>query len=124
MRVRRLEESGDLATSGVIWKDDKECIAQCIQTRLRLFLGEYFRDVSEGMPWFDKLDGSPGILCKGYPMSQVESLIWMRIARTDGVLKILAFHADYDMAKRSLSVRATVFTRYGAVEVTYGTTDI
>ena len=44
MRVRRLID-GDIATSGVIWLYDRDAVAQTISTRLKLFLGEYFRDI-------------------------------------------------------------------------------
>lgn len=120
MRVRKLDENGDIVTSGVIWNEGQYTIAQTIKTRLKLFLGEYFRDISEGVPWFEKPDGTNGILQKGYPLAQVESLLRNTISRTDGVLTILSFTSDYDENKRELAVRSIVATEYGNVEVSDG----
>lgn len=123
MRVRKLDTSGDLVTSGVVWAYDNEAIAQTIKTRLKLFLGEYFRDVSDGMPWFEKTNGLPGILQKGYTIAQAESLIRERIVQTNGVLKILKFSTTYNVDTRAYKISATVYTKYGTVEVDYGTAD-
>lgn len=120
MRVRKLDENGDIVTSGVIWNEGQCAIAQTIKTRLKLFLGEYFRDITEGVPWFEKPDGSNGILQKGYSLTQVESLLRNTISRTTGVLTILSFNSDYDENRRQLTVNAIVATEYGTVEVSDG----
>lgn len=119
-RVRRLDENGDIVTSGVIFAEKAEAIAQTISTRLKLFTGEYFRDITEGVPWFEKTDGSEGILSKGYSLSEIESLLRNTIANTDGVLTILTFSTDFDNDKRQFVVQATAATEYGTVEVSSG----
>lgn len=119
-RVRKLDEKGDIVTSGVIFTQDRESVAQTIQTRLKLFTGEYFRNIMEGVPWFEKEDGTEGILQKGYTLAQVESILRNRIANTEGVLSILEFHTELDQSKRKLSVKAVVMTQFGAVEVFNG----
>lgn len=123
MRVRALDSSGDIFSSGAIFLSDKEAVAQTISTRLKLFLGEYFRDVTDGMPWFERQNGLPGILQKGFTIAQVEGLIRDRIMKTDGVLKILTFSTSYDIDKRAYNVETTVFTEFGEVSVSYGTAD-
>ena len=120
MRVRALDENGDIVTSGKSWAYDVEAIAQTVKTRLRLFLGEYFRDISDGMPWFEKMDGTEGILGKGYSLSQVESLIRMRIARTEGVIKLLKFGMDFRQNERYFTVDCTIMTKYGEAEIEFG----
>lgn len=120
MRVRKLDENGDLVTSGIIWNEGQYTIAQTIKTRLKLFLGEYFRDITQGVPWFEKEDGSYGILQKGYTLEQVEALLRNTISETDGVLTILSFNLDFDDNKRELTVSTIVATQYGNVEVTNG----
>ena len=120
MRGHKLDENGDLVTHGEMWVREKECIVQAVQTRLKLYLGEYFRDITDGMPWFEKLDGTPGILQKGYSGAEVENLIRLRIAQTDGVLKILKFSTTYDIQTRKFTAAAVIYTKYGEAEVTYG----
>lgn len=119
-RVRKLNDDGDIETSGIIFHSDKESIAQTIMTRLKLFTGEYFRNNVEGMPWFEKEDGSEGILSKGYSLSQVESIIRNRISNTDGVLTILQFQTQLDQTRRWLTVKAVVMTNFGTVEINDG----
>ena len=53
MTVRKLDENGDIVTSGVQFITERDEIAQTVKTRLRLFLGEYFRDTTDGTPWFE-----------------------------------------------------------------------
>lgn len=121
MRVRKLGEDDDIETSGVIWAKDAEAVAQTVKTRLRLFLGEYFRDVLDGVPWFEKSDGTEGILGKGYALGAVESILRARIAETEGVVRLLRFGLSFDQNKRSLNVSATIQTDFGTVSIDYGT---
>ena len=114
MKVRKLDESGEIVTNGVIWSYDKEAVAQAVRTRLKLFLGEYFRDITDGVPWFEKEDGTEGILGKGFSLNQVEALLRQRIARTEGVVKILSFALDFEQTSRRLTVTAEILTTYGA----------
>lgn len=113
MKVRRLDKDGDLVTRGRMFLDGREAIAQTIVTRLKLFLGEYFRDVTDGTPWFQQ------ILGKFENLNAIEALLRNRIIRTQGVVRLLAFSVDYDLASRSLSVSATVLTQYGEQNITF-----
>jgi len=113
MQVRRLNEAGDLVTRGNMFLTDRSAIAQTIVTRLKLFLGEYFRDVRDGTPWFQQ------ILGKFENMNAVEAIIRNRIVRTQGVVRLLAFGMDYDLPTRALSVSAQVLTIYGEQEIQF-----
>ncbi|KAB1444214.1 hypothetical protein F7890_21390 [Bordetella bronchiseptica] len=113
MRVRRLGESGDLVTRGKMFLTDREAIAQTIVTRLKLFLGEYFRDVTDGTPWFQQ------VLGKFENLNAVEAVLRNRIARTQGVVRLLAFEMQYDLDTRALSVQARVLTTYGEQDILF-----
>lgn len=111
MRVRALDkETGDLITSGQLFAYDLECIAQTIGTRLRLFLGEYFRNIEDGTPWFQS------ILGKFQSIAVVESLLRERITGTAGVVRLLTFDLQYDQQTRKLTVSGSVLTTYGALD--------
>ena len=110
MRVRTLDESGDLAINGHTFSFDKECIRQTIETRLRLYLGEYFRDINDGTPWFQS------ILGKNTNLNAIEAILRNRIIRTTGVIRLLSFDLNYDDVTRVLSVSGSVLTQYGAQE--------
>tara|TARA_R110000787_G_scaffold203030_1_gene313579 strand:- start:56 stop:397 length:342 start_codon:yes stop_codon:yes gene_type:complete len=107
--VRRLDENGDIVTSGVQFITEREEIAQTIQTRLRLFLGEYFRNSQEGTPWFQD------ILGKGSTLTNKDAAIKRRIIQTPGVLQILTYDADYDINTRKYTVNGSALTTFGEV---------
>lgn len=112
MTVRRLDPvTGDISTSGVQFISQREEIAQTIRTRLRLFLGEYFRNINEGTPWFQS------ILTKRGTLSNKDAIIKQRIVRTDGVTRIIEYSTDYDINARIYSISAVVETIYGEISL-------
>jgi len=111
MTVRRLDENGDITTSGVQFITGTDEIAQTIKTRLRLYLGEYFRDITDGTPWFQS------ILGKGTSLNNKEALLRNRIIQTDGVHEITKFETEFDNDSRTYSITVNVLTDDGAVEL-------
>ncbi|WP_017903611.1 hypothetical protein [Pseudomonas asplenii] len=112
MTVRRLDENGDIVTQGQQFISGKEEIAQTVLTRLRLFLGEYFRDVTDGTPWYEQ------ILGKFASLSAAEAALRARIANTPGVVRLTSFSADFNIDNRTYSVTAGILTEFGLEEVT------
>ena len=114
MTVRKLDENGDIVTSGVQFITERDEIAQTVKTRLQLFLGEYFRDTTDGTPWFES------ILGKGSALSNKEAVLRNRIVRTPGVIRLTSFSTDYDLTTRRYSVSAGILTQYGETDVYIG----
>lgn len=112
MTVRRLDENGDIVTQGTQFLTGVEEIEQTIRTRLRLFLGEYFRDISDGTPWFEQ------ILGKGTSMSAREAALRNRILRTPGVVRLTSFSTDFNVDTRKYTVTAGALTTFGLLTVT------
>ena len=112
MTVRKLDENGDIVTKGQQFIGSKEEISQTVLTRLRLFLGEYFRDVTDGTPWYEQ------ILGKFQSLSSAEAALRARIANTEGVIRLTYFSASFDEASRKYSVAAGILTNFGVDEVT------
>lgn len=114
MTVRKIDPvTGDIVTSGQQFITGQEEIAQTIQTRLRLFLGEYFRDITDGTPWFET------ILGKNANRNAAEAALRNRIATSPGVIRLTSFSFDVDPVTRKASVSAGVLTSYGIVSVEY-----
>lgn len=112
MTVRRIDPTtGDIATSGVQFSTKIEEIEQTIRTRLRLFLGEYFRDVKLGTPWFQSILGKDGTI------SGKNAIIRRIILQTEGVTSVVNFTSDYDLATRAYSVKCTATTIYGNIQL-------
>lgn len=111
MTVRLLDGNGDISTSGRQFTTGAEEVAQTVETRLRLFLGEYFRDVTDGTPWWES------ILGKGGTLSSKEAILKNRIVRTEGVTGLAEFTTDFDINTRVYTVKAVILTIYGQAEV-------
>lgn len=112
MTVRMIDpETGDIVTSGRQFITGAEEIAQTVKTRLRLFLGEYFRDITDGTPWWESILGKDGTL------SNKEAIIKNRIIRTDGVIRLVSFETSFDLPTREYSIKAGILTKFGEIEV-------
>jgi len=112
LTVRKIDENGDIVTQGSMFLTGREEIEQTIKTRLRLFLGEYFRDITDGTPWFEQ------ILGKGTTLSAREAALRNRIVRTPGVVRLTSFSTNFDLNTRTYSVTAGALTTYGLITVT------
>lgn len=88
---------------------EKEYVAQRIQTRLLLFLGEWFLDTSQGVDWF----GS--ILTKPVNMVTIEGILKATIINTPDVTELLTFTSDFQKGVREYNVNFSVDTVYGQV---------
>lgn len=112
MTVRRLDpNTGDIVTSGVQFLSERDEIAQTIKTRLRLFTGEYFRNITDGTAWFET------ILNKNTTLSAKDAVIKQRILQTNGVVNLLSFNSNYDINRRTLTIQAEVLTDFGLIEI-------
>jgi len=111
MTVRKLDAiTGEIVTSGVQFINGRDEVAQNIKTRLRLFLGEYFRNIQDGTPWFQSILGKEGTL------SSKDASIKKRIFETPGVVEIISFSSNYDLALRIYDIQSQVITTYGLVD--------
>ena len=112
MTTRRLNsETGDIVTRGEQFTDDKAAIAQTISTRLRLFYGEYFRDITDGTQWFQL------ILGKGGNLLEKDTELKRRIIQTEGVIQLISFSTEYDIDARAYSVDAEILTSFGLATI-------
>lgn len=111
MTVRLLDADGDITTSGKQFTSGVEEVAQTVKTRLRLYLGEYFRNVNDGTPWWES------ILGKGGTLSSKEAIIKNRIVRTEGVVRLVEFNTSFDINTRAYTVTAGILTQYGTTTV-------
>lgn len=112
MRYRKLDANGDyvLGQGTAFLVNSSAAVAQAVQTRLALFLGEWFVDISDGTPWYSQILGKRN--GRGY-----DSAIRQRILQTQGVTSIVSYSSSYNGNSRSLSVTATINTIYGQTTV-------
>ncbi|TNV22823.1 hypothetical protein FH968_01905 [Buttiauxella sp. B2] len=94
-------QDGDIATSGNPFVTGKTETQQACICRLRLFLGEYFLDATDGTPWFQSILGKTS-------RDIAEANIKQRILSTRGVMAINVFQMNSDTKKRKFTVLASL----------------
>lgn len=85
-----------LFEGGLVLIRDARAIAQRVENRFRFFLGEWFLDLREGVPYFQE------ILVKGPNVKVVRQIFLKVITTTPGMADVLEFDMQYDPTTRSL----------------------
>lgn len=111
MLYRKLDADGDytLGSGGDFLKNTPEAVGQAIGTRLKLWRGEWFVDITDGTPWNEQVLGKLGARSGRHP----DAAIKQRILGTFGVTEITAYNSTFNGETRQLTVAATVNTIYG-----------
>lgn len=114
MKYRKLDTNGDytfgLGNSG--FYTDADAVTQAIQTKLKMFQGEWWENTSDGLPLFQSILDTRGVPSN---LSTVDLLVQNRITETPEVNSITAYSSSYKKGKYAAS--ATVETIYGTVTV-------
>jgi hypothetical protein len=102
---RAFDENGDYAINEFIV--DADATVQAVETRLKLFKGEWFLNLSSGVPWYQR------VFIKPAKTTEVESAIRETIIQTEGVKELLQFDLVFDSQTRKASVSFSANTIYG-----------
>jgi hypothetical protein len=96
----KLDDDGDLALEGnsLVLISGGDEVAQRLLNRLRLWRGEWFLNLNRGTPYREE------IFVKRTALSRIESAIKREILTTSGVLELLEYTQDLDIATRRLTV--------------------
>jgi len=112
MRYRQLDANGDyMLGQNAFLVNSPQAVAQAVQTRLALWLGEWFIGVTDGTPWDQQ------ILGKNLTGRNPDAAIKQRILSTPGVTEIVSYSSNFDGNARTLSVNATINTVYGQTTI-------
>lgn len=84
-------------------------ILQDILQRFRMFLGEWFLDNTQGVPWFQQ------ILIKGYDQSKINAIFLNIILAVPGVLLLNSYSFTINTEFRSLVVQFNAQTTSGPI---------
>jgi hypothetical protein len=102
--------NGDLALTSDVNPNGTNPILQDMLTRLRMFLGEWFMDSTQGIPWFQQ------ILVKGYDQSKVDAIFVNSLLNTPGVLQLNSYSFSVNSSLRVLTVNFSAETTSGTVD--------
>lgn len=116
MRVRKLDVNGDYSFGhgeADFWINSPYGVAQKVETRLRLWQGEWFLDVTIGTPWLQKI--------LGYGKSALRDIaIRTVILQTDGVTALNNYNSIAVPGTRNLIVSGSIFTQYSKTPINFG----
>lgn len=103
--------SNDLVikNNDLILIDNAERVAQQVLITLRFWLGEWFLDTREGVPYLEY------ILVKNPNMSHIKQILTEKINSVDGVNNIVSLDFDFRRITRELYVNFEIDTDYGLV---------
>lgn len=114
MRYRKQDENGDYTFGRSLNDfhiDNVDAVAQAIDTRLKLWVGEWFADVSDGTGWTQAILGK-------HSQNLYELTLRQRVLETRGVISIQEFQSSLDPNTRELAVTMVVDTIYGQTDLT------
>ena len=113
MRYRKLDKDDDYLfglSSSNFHINSPEAVAQAILTRLRLWMGEWFADTSDGTGWNQSILGKQS-------SNLYELTLRQRVLQTIGVQSIEDFQSSLNSETRTLTVSMTVNTIYGSINL-------
>lgn len=90
--------------------DDRDSIIQELNIRLAFFYGEWFLDVTKGVPYLEV------ILKKGVSIQTVNGIFIKEINATDGVNEILEFNSTFEGESRVYRLDFKLDTIYGIID--------
>lgn len=95
-------QNGDL----VLVHNDS-AIRQAVQQNLQTFLGEWFLDTTQGVPWLQS------ILVQHPNLDVIQSVLQEAILSTPGILSLTAFNFSFDNGKRTLTIQFQAISTNG-----------
>lgn len=110
MTTVKLNQANDIVIEEnvIVLIDGRDEIAQTLRTRLRVFLGEWFLDTREGVPYFEE------ILKKNPDPGRVDAIFKNEILTSPGVVELITFKLD--ITGRKLTLEFTARTDDGIIE--------
>jgi hypothetical protein len=87
-----------------------EGVAQSVETRLLLWLGEWYLNTDDGTPYIQ------GVLGK-HPLSMIDATIQDRVLQTDFVDDITNYQSSIDPVARALTVSFDIDTAFGPTSI-------
>jgi len=112
MRVRALDPQGDMQFGrgpSEFLVNNSACVAQLVLTALKLHQGEWFLDVTAGVPWESQVLGFN-------PSSLYDATIKSAILGVQGVASIVSYSSSLNRATRALTVSATITTIFSGTQ--------
>ena len=114
MKVRRLDSNWDMTFGQGLgnYLSDSDAVGQVILTRLKLLLGEWWEDTTQGLPLWESMLGAVGT-----KKEMIDRIIQSNILGTIGVTGISFLNTSFDSTTGNYIFYCEVNTVYGTVIV-------
>lgn len=114
MIYRQLDDNGDyiFGRGKHAYLEGVDAVAQAIKTRLLLLYHEWWEDLEDGLPLWEKIMASSG---QPSNIKAVDFIFRERIQGTTGVLSILGYESSFE--NRHYTFRCAVETLYGSIVI-------
>lgn len=113
MRYRKLSDSGDYTFGNGqadFYRDVPAAVGQAVQTRLRLWLGEWFLDIEAGTLYMQSVLGK-------HSLEAADRTIQARVLGTQGLTAFENYVSAIDPDDRAMTARFDIDTIYGPTAV-------
>lgn len=116
MKYRRLDNNNDYSFGNGKYDFlvDIEAVPQAIKTKLNLFQGEWWEDLSEGLPFYQDIAGQ--FIKNDEDKDIITRLYCNRMSDVQEVNSFLSVTSEFNNEKRKFSLVADVDTIYGKIE--------
>jgi hypothetical protein len=122
MRYRKLDSTGDMQfghSSADFWHNVPEAVGQSVMTRLLLFRGEWFLDITEGTPWggfpLNQSVVDQGEILAEHTALSRDAALRERVIGTPGSVAIYDYDSHFDFNTRDFSAAMLIDTVYGGL---------
>jgi hypothetical protein len=109
MICRRIDDDGDVSGGHGLgdFLDGDDAIVQAVRCELRFQLGEWFLDITKGVPWLRNANTSATPILGRFPadLAYAETMIKAAILRVDGVYRLTSFSLDFSHETRAATAR-------------------
>jgi hypothetical protein len=107
MRYRAIDENGDMVMrNSNAYIQGVEAVRQACVTRLKLFIYEWWEDIKDGVPYWQRIITNRNI-------GVAIHIIRKRIEETTNVQAVLSMEHRWNNETRELYLKATVQSKYG-----------
>lgn len=109
MRYRKLSPTGDYTfghSQDDFYVDEPKAVVQAVQTRLALWVGDWFLNTAAGTDWNAKVLGNR-------TASTRDTVVKARITGTPGVITLTSYSSVLDDTTRRWTAQGVVTTQYG-----------
>lgn len=113
MRYRALDENGDY-TFGQNKQNfvlQAEAVAQAVLTKLKLYTGEWWEDLTDGFPLWTHIIG------KRNTKEIVDKMVQNRILEVIHVKNIIEYESTWDNSQRAYSFSCRIDTAFGETKL-------